>query len=155
MCKLMPKEAELPKWVSPAFGVPKKKRTIILLIDFWYLQRNLIWCEHHLPTLKLLFSKIQDSEVTFWIYLNKGYFSLPVCEKTKKLLTIVSTKCMNECFVLSISPCPSTDIFQSCMMFIFEQMECHWQQKEKTSKNTWTCKTKILQFWKIREYQWT
>lgn len=146
MCKLMPKEDELPKWVSPAFGVPKNNRTIRLVIDFWYLHSNLIWCKHHLPILKLLFSKIQDFEFTFCIYLNMGYFSLPVFEKTKKLLTIVSTEYMNEWFVLSMGPCPSADIFQSHMIFIFKQWNAIDNKnststsfsvfKEKTSKNT-------------------
>lgn len=25
-----------------------------------------------------------------------------------------------------MSPCPYTNIFQSCMVFIFQEMECHW-----------------------------
>lgn len=46
-----------------------------------------------------------------------------------KLPMTVTTESMCKCLVLAMGPCPFTNIFQSWMVFIFEQMESHWWPK--------------------------
>lgn len=54
--------------------------------------------------------------------------SLPVNKENKMLFMIVLAESMCKCTVLAIYPCPSSEIFQSCMVFILIQ-DCNWWPK--------------------------
>ena len=57
--------------------------------------------------------------------LNMGYLSIPLTNETKKILTIVTMFGSFECCVLSMGMKPATDIFQSRMVGVFQQMRAN------------------------------
>ena len=127
MHKLTPKETT---WMAkPLFWSTIEELSGRICYWFWILQHNLIQYEHHLPTIEELLSTIQGFEFVSCINLNMGSLSLPVNKENKMLFMIVMTESMCKCTVLAMYPCPSSGIFQSCMVFILIQMDCNWWPK--------------------------
>jgi hypothetical protein len=112
--KLTAEEIEEHEWTSPCFGVPKKYKTIRLVIDFCQLNRVMKWKEHPLPTIDEMFQNIRGFIFASIIDLNMGYLSIPLIEPTQKLLTIMTIFGYFACCVLRMGIKPATDMSQGC-----------------------------------------
>lgn len=123
--KLLAEEIKEHGWASPCFGVPKKNKTIRLVIDFCWLYRVLKQKEYQLPTIDWIFQNIHGFLFASVIDLNMGYLSFLLTAPTWKLLTIVTTFGFFKCYVLPMGIKPATKIFQSRMVGIFQPMENH------------------------------
>ena len=120
--ELSAEEVEERVWASPCFGIPKKNGSIRLVIDFRQLNTVLKRKEYPLPTIDEIFQDIGGFTFASVVDLNMGYLSIPLTEETKKILTIVTMFGFFECCVLPMGIKPATDIFQSRMVGIFQQM---------------------------------
>lgn len=88
--ELSAEEIEKREWASPCFGVPKKNGSIRLVMDFRQINKVLKRKEYPLPTIDELFQDIKGFEFASVIDLNMGYLSIPLTDKSKALLTIVT-----------------------------------------------------------------
>jgi hypothetical protein len=121
--ELGPEEIEQREWASPCFAVPKKNGDIRLVIDFRQLNKVLKRKEYPLPTIDEIFQDIRGFKYATVIDLNMGYLSIPLTEKAKELLTIVTNFGFFKCCVLPMGIKPATDIFQSRMVGLFQSMQ--------------------------------
>jgi hypothetical protein len=82
LCKLSAEEIEEREWASPCFGVPKKNKTIWLVIDFHQLNQVLKRKQYPLPTINEMFQNIRGFVFALVIDLNMGYLLIPLTEST-------------------------------------------------------------------------
>jgi hypothetical protein len=123
LCTLSANEIEEQEWASPCFGIPKKDGLIRLVTDFCKLNSALKQKEYTLMNIGEMFQNIHGFTFASTINLNMGYLSIPLTKKTKKLLTIVTQFRFFECCVLPMGIKPATEIFQSRMVGIFQDMQ--------------------------------
>ena len=81
------------KWAFPAIGTPKKNGTFCLVIDFRWINVNLIRREFPLMTTEEILTSIKGFLYSLSIDLNMGYPLIPLNNKAKKILTISQLLC--------------------------------------------------------------
>ena len=69
-----------------------------------------------------IFHDIRGFTFASVIDLNVGYLSIPLTDETKKILTVVTMFGFFECCVLLMRVKPGTDIFQSQIVGVFQEM---------------------------------
>ena len=121
--RLTPEEFEEREWAFPAFGTPKKNGTIRLVIDFRRINANLIRREFPLMTTEEILTSVKGFLYASSIDLNMGYPSIPLNDKSRKILTIVMPFGAYECLTLPIGVMPASDLFQARMDMFADMKE--------------------------------
>ncbi len=91
----------------------KKNGMIRLVIDFRRINQCLKRKEYPLPTINEMLQDISGFILASVIDLNMGYLLIPLCNKSRKLLTITTQYGFFESCVLPMEIKPASDIFQS------------------------------------------
>ena len=120
--QLSAEEIEDREWACPAFGVAKSNGSIRLVMDFRKLNDQLERKQTPLSTIEEMITSINGFLYASVLDLNMGYLSIPLCEKSRKMLNIVMPFGYFECQVLPMGVKPATDIFQTRMVSIFMSM---------------------------------
>jgi hypothetical protein len=121
--RLTPEEFEEQEWACPAFGIPKKNRTIRLIVDFRQVNANLIRRKYPLLTTEEILTLIGGFLFATSLDLNSmGYPSIPLDKAAKKILTVIVPFGSYECLTLPMGVMPASDIFQARMVHLFAGM---------------------------------
>ena len=101
------------EWASPAFGILKKNGTIRLIVDFRQVNKCLIQQEFPLSMTEEILKSIKGFMYASSLDLNMGYPSIPLNDKAKSILTIITPFGAYECLTLPMGVMPASDIFQA------------------------------------------
>ena len=110
------------EWASPAFGILKKNGTIRLIVDFRQVNKCLIQQEFPLSMTEEILKSIKGFMYASSLDLNMGYPSIPLNDKAKSILTIITPFGAYECLTLPMGVMPASDIFQARMVDLFTNM---------------------------------
>lgn len=107
-------------WASPSFFRPKKDGRVRFVSDLRKLNACLVRHPFPLPIIEEVIWKINGFTFASCLDLNRGYYHFPLDEKSKKICGIVLPWGRYEYARLPQGLMPSSDIFQSRMVQIFE-----------------------------------
>ena len=105
------------------FGVPKKNKEIHLLIDFHSINDHLIQTKYPLATLDDILQQIFKFNYARNLDINMEYLSISLNCEARKILMLVTTFGLYECFVLSQGIKPVTGMFQGRIISLFVDMK--------------------------------
>ena len=96
--------------------------TIRLVIDFRRINQCLKQKEYTLPTIEEILQEISGFMLASVVDLNMGYLSIPLCTESRKLLTNTTHYGFIDSCVLPMGIKPASNIFQLCMVGVFQPM---------------------------------
>ena len=107
------------EWAAPSFVIPKKDKTIRFLTDFRGLNRCLKRKPRPLPLIKEILKSLGASTRATTIYLNMGYYAMPLSAKSKTYCVISLPWGLYQYNMLPMGILVAADIFQEAMGGLF------------------------------------
>jgi hypothetical protein len=111
------------EWASPLFIIPKKRRTVHFLSNFWEVNKRLIRKPIPIPKISAVLQELEGFTFAMALDLNMGYYTVRLDPDATRSCTIIFPwgKYSYKRLLMGIAGSP--DIFQSKMTELMETLE--------------------------------
>jgi hypothetical protein len=124
LCKLGVLERQpASEWALPSLYLPKTKRIVRFLCDFWEVNMRLVRTPFPIPKISTVFQKIEGFTFATTLDLNMGYYAIRLDPDASKICTIIFPLGKFSYKQLPMGIAGSPDIFQGKMSQLMESLE--------------------------------
>ncbi len=107
----------------PSFIIPKKKRTVCFLSDFWGVNKRLVRTPFPIPKISMVLQEIEGFSFATALDLNMGHYTIRLDPDASKICTIIFLWGKYSYKQLPMGIAGSPDIFQGKMSELMESLE--------------------------------
>jgi hypothetical protein len=111
------------EWASPLFIIPKKKRTVRFLSNFWEVNKWLIRKPFPIAKISTVLQELEGFIFAMALDLNMGYYTIRLNPDASRICTIIFPWGKYSYKRLPMGIAGSPDIFQSKMLEIMKSLE--------------------------------
>ena len=101
------------EWGTPVFIIPKKEGTVGFLTDFRKVNELIVRKPYPIPRIADTLQQLEGFKYATALYLNMGYYTIPLAECSKNITTIVTEFGKFRYTCLPMGMVISGDVFQS------------------------------------------
>jgi hypothetical protein len=111
------------EWASHLFIIPKKNRTVRFLSNFWDVYKRLIRKPFPNPKISMVPQELEEITFVMALDLNMGYYTIRLDPDASRICTVIFPWGKYSYKRLLMDIAGSTDIFQSKMSELMEDLE--------------------------------